>query len=448
MEADDPSLDFQRHAGRVGDMETIRLMGTVQRAAGLVIESNGPPASLGEICEVLSGRRRIPVEVIGFRDQQTICMPIGRMVGIQPGDWVVSRGKFPRVPVGNELLGRVFDGNGEPLDGLGPLRCKKDRPLHSEPVNPLKRMEIREPMSTGVRAIDACLTLGKGQRIGLFGGSGIGKSTLLAMMAKNTHADVSVLALVGERGREVRAFIEDELGDALARSVVVVATSEYSPLLRIRAALAATAIAEHFREQGQHVLLMMDSLTRFTMAQREVGLAAGEPPTTKGYTPSGFSMLPSLVERAGLLADGGSITGVYTVLVEGDDMTDPVADAARSLLDGHIILSRSHADRGHFPAIDMPASLSRPMPAVVSPEQRDAATRLRAHLATLSAADDLIQIGAYKTGSNPEVDEAIAKRSSIESFLRQGLDEPSTYEDALAGLMGAIASEADGSQTT
>jgi flagellum-specific ATP synthase len=309
-------------------------------------------------------------------------------------------------------------------------------------------MEIREPMSTGVRAIDACLTLGKGQRIGLFGGSGIGKSTLLAMMAKNTHADVSVLALVGERGREVRAFIEDELGDALARSVVVVATSEYSPLLRIRAALAATAIAEHFREQGQHVLLMMDSLTRFAMAQREVGLAAGEPPTTKGYTPSVFSMLPSLVERAGLLADGGSITGVYTVLVEGDDMTDPVADAARSLLDGHIILSRSHADRGHFPAIDMPASLSRLMPAVVSPEQRDAATRLRAHLATLSAADDLIQIGAYKTGSNPEVDEAIAKRSSIESFLRQGLDEPSTYEDALAGLMGAIASEADGSQTT
>ena len=430
----DQPVDFTHYARRLAEMETLRLVGTVRRAVGQVIESAGPPASLGELCEVLSGRRRIPVEVVGFRDQQTLSMPIGRMVGIQAGDRIVARGRFPKVFVGDELLGRVIDASGEPLDGAGRLRCRDERSLFSEPVNPLERMEIEEVLGTGVRAIDGCLTLGLGQRVGLFGGSGVGKSTLLAMIAKNMTADVNVLALVGERGREVRAFIQHELGDALSRSVVVVATSEHSPLMRIRAALAATAIAEHFRDEGRHVLLMMDSLTRFAMAQREVGLAAGEPPSTKGYTPSVFSVLPSLVERAGLLASGGSITGVYTVLVEGDDLNDPIADAARSLLDGHIVLSRALADRGHFPSIDIPASLSRLMPALVASEHRNNATLLRAHLATLADANDLIQVGAYKAGTSAEIDDALTRKQPIDAFVRQSMEERSPFDETVSRL--------------
>ena len=433
-----PLVDFESYFARLEQIEPIRLVGTVQRAAGLVIESAGPPASVGEVLEVVSGRRRIPVEVVGFRDQHTICMPIGRMVGIQSGDRVVARGVFPRVPVGDELLGRVIDASGEPIDEKGRLGCNRQKPLFSEPVNPLSRAEIESPLATGVRAVDGCLTIGRGQRVGLFGGSGVGKSTLLAMMAKHTSADVNVLALVGERGREVRAFIENELGDALARSVVVVATSEHSPLMRIRAALAATAIAEHFRDEGLHVLLLMDSLTRFAMAQREVGLAAGEPPTTKGYTPSVFSVLPELVERAGLLTRGGSITGIYTVLVEGDDLNDPIADAARSLLDGHIVLSRALAERGHFPAVDVPASLSRLMPALVDGVHRRAASKLRGSLATLAEASDSIQIGAYKPGTSPEIDEALAHKASIDAFLRQDLLERTSFDEAREKLGLAV----------
>jgi len=431
-------IDLTRYSDRLEQFDTLRVVGTVRRAVGQVIESAGPPASLGELCEIISGRKRVPVEVVGFRDERTISMPMGRLVGIQAGDKIVARGRHPRIPVGSELLGRVIDASGQPLDEGGDLRCREDRTLYGEPVNPLDRLEIEEFLSTGVRAIDGCLTLGRGQRVGLFGGSGVGKSTLLAMIAKNTAADVNVLALVGERGREVRAFIEKELGDALAHSVVVVATSEHSPLMRIRAALAAATIAESFRDDGKHVLLMMDSLTRFAMAQREVGLAAGEPPSSKGYPPSVFSLLPGLVERAGRLAAGGSITGIYTVLVEGDDMNDPIADSARSLLDGHIILSREIAEHGQFPAIDVPMSLSRLMPSLVDPAHRERATKLRSHLATLADTSDLIQVGAYKSGSNPEVDHALARQQPIERFLRQPMEEASTFEETLTGLEGAL----------
>ena len=441
------TLNLESYFARLEESDGIRFIGSVRRAAGLVIESSGPPASLGETCEVISGGRNIPVEIIGFRDQMTLSMPLGQMVGIQPGDRLISRGRVARAPIGPELLGRVIDPTGEPLDGRGPVRCRDRRPLTSDPVNPLARKEINEPLSTGVRAVDGCLTVGRGQRVGIFGGSGVGKSVLLAMMARYTSADVNVIALVGERGREVRSFIEADLGpEGLARSVLVVATSEHSPLLRIRAALVATAIAEHFREQGKHVLLMMDSLTRFAMAQREVGIAAGEPPSTKGYTPSVFSVLPSLVERAGLLVGGGSITGIYTVLVEGDDMNDPVADAARSLLDGHILLSRRLAERGHLPAIDIPASLSRLMENLSHPEHRAAATRLRALLAALNESEDLIQIGAYQAGSNAEVDQALAKRAGIDAFLRQRLEDAATIDQAVEQLLRVVATDGDEKQ--
>jgi FliI/YscN family ATPase len=435
-------IDLSPYFDRLPESETIRLVGTVRQAAGLVIESAGPPASIGEVCEVISGRRQFQVEVVGFRDQHVVSMPSGRMVGVQVGDRIVSRGKFARVPVGDALLGRVIDSSGEPLDEAGALRARHSRALASDPVNPLDRAEIEEPLSTGVSVVDGCLTIGRGQRIGLFGGSGVGKSTLLAMMARHTSADVNVLALVGERGREVRAFIEDELGDALGKSVVVVATSEHSPLMRIRAALAATAIAEDFREKGRHVLLMMDSLTRFAMAQREVGLATGEPPSTKGYTPSVFSVLPALVERAGLMAKGGSITGVYTVLVEGDDMNDPIADAARSLLDGHIVLSRGLAERGHFPAVDVPQSLSRLMPALVQSPHQEAARKLRSLLATLAESADLIQLGAYTKGTNPEVDEALERKQAIETFLQQSLTEHTNLDEAVAALQSSVGVDA------
>ena len=433
-------IEFDNFFARLDAMTSINLTGTVTRANGHVVESIGPPASLGELIEVVGDGRRIPLEVVGFRDSRTISMPISDIDGLQSGDTVISRGRFPEIPVGRELLGRVIDATGEPLDGKGPLRARTSRALKSPPVNPLARREINRPLETGVRTVDSCLTLGRGQRVGIFGGSGVGKSTLLAMMAKHTSADVNVLAMVGERGREVRAFIENELAEGIERSVVVVATSEHSPLLRIRAALAATTIAEYFREQQRDVLLMMDSLTRFAMAQREVGLAAGEPPTMRGYTPSAFSSLPPLVERAGPMRDAGSITGIYTVLVEGDDMSDPIADTARSLLDGHFVLSRALAERGHFPSIDLPSSLSRLMTSLVNADHRKAATRLRGYLATLAESQDLIQLGAYKKGSSPELDRAIARRETIEEFLRQELNESSSMEESVARLAETVGS--------
>jgi flagellum-specific ATP synthase len=412
------------------------MIGRVVRTVGLLVESKGPRAQVGELCELTqAGGRRLLLEVVGFREGYLQTVPLGSTTGIRPGDVMIARGGAATVPVGSSLLGRVFDGLGQPLDTLGPVRGTTEASLYPPPLNPLARDPIVTPMGTGVRAIDALLTCGRGQRIGLFGGSGVGKSTLLGMMARGTSADVAVIALVGERGREVRSFVEHDLGtEGLKKSVVIVSTSDNPPLVRLRAAYAATAIAEYFREEGQHVLLMMDSVTRFAMAQREVGLAAGEPPTAKGYPPSVFALLPSLLERAGNLRGKGSITGFYTVLVEGDDTNEPVADSVRAILDGHIVLSRDLAARNHYPAIDVLPSVSRTMPDVTTVEHRMKAGRVRDWMATIRDSEDLVSVGAYVPGSNPRIDEAIEKQPGIERFLRQPADALETFGAAVADL--------------
>jgi flagellum-specific ATP synthase len=421
-------------------MDPIKTIGTVKRAVGLVVESLGPPVSIGELCEI-TGRDRplgsIPAEVVGFKDNYVISMPLYKVHGVQLGDKVICRKKKASVSVGPALLGRVVNAMGEPIDGKGPIDATDAYPLQPSETNPLERKNIEEIIGTGVRAIDGMLTCGKGQRIGIFGGSGVGKSTLLGMMARYTSADVNVISLVGERGREVRSFIEKDLGDeGLKRSVVVVSTSDQPPLLRIRAALVATTIAEYFRDLGKDVLLVMDSITRFAMAQREVGLAAGEPPSSKGYTPSVFSLLPRLLERAGNYASGGSITGFYTVLVEGDDMTEPIADAVRSLLDGHIVLSRELAWRNHYPCIDILSSVSRLMPDLVSPEYLQQAGKTREWLSVHRKAEDMLNIGAYAKGSNPKIDLALKKIDAISAFLIQRSGEHVSLENAFAGIEG------------
>lgn len=402
-----------------------------------MIESDGPPVSVGEICEVVSDDYPDPVEaeVIGFKEKTVLSMPLYDLSGIKLGDRIISRTRKPSVPVGNGLLGRVVDGNGNPLDDKGPIGCFQRYPLRSNGQNPLRRREIVTALGTGVRAIDGLLTVGRGQRIGIFGGSGVGKSTLLGMMAKHTEASVNVIALVGERGREVNSFIHRELGEeGLERSVVVVSTSDNPPLMRIRASLAATAIAEYFRDQGQEVLLVMDSITRVAMAQRQVGLAAGEPPSTKGYTPSVFTFLPKLFERAGNF-EKGSITGFYTVLVEGDDMNEPVSDAVRGLLDGHIVLSRELAWRNHFPSISILESMSRLMTSLAADEQLNAATKIHDLLAAYEKAEDLINIGAYTKGTNPKIDLAISKYEMINLYLQQRFDEGVPTEIAVRELI-------------
>jgi flagellum-specific ATP synthase len=403
-------------------IEPIKSTGSVTRAVGLVIESRGPAVSVGDLC-YLVGRENDAdtlLEVIGFRDGTVLSMPLGRMPAVRAGDTVVAAGSKAEVGVGEKLLGRVIDALGRPLDDLGPIEHDGSYPLHRESSNPLIRANICDSLSTGVRAIDGLLTIGAGQRMGIFGGSGVGKSTLLGMMAKNTTAQVNVIALIGERGREVREFVEKELGpEGMARSVVVASTSDESPLVRIRAALAATSIAEYFKDCGANVLLIMDSVTRFAMAQREIGIAAGEPPSSKGYTPSVFALLPRLLERAGNFSSGGSITGFYTVLVEGDDMNEPIADSVRSILDGHIVLSRALAAKNHYPCIDVLHSASRLFGEVTTPEHRSAAGRMRELLAAYEGAEDLIKIGAYQKGSNRMVDEAIAHYDSLISYLRQ-----------------------------
>ncbi|RMF87406.1 MAG: FliI/YscN family ATPase [Nitrospirae bacterium] len=404
---------------------------------GVVIEAYGRGSSIGGLCHIYTrdGRRYVEAEVVGFKEDRVLLMPLGELAGIGPGSRVVARSPSAGVAVGEGLLGRVVDGLGRPADGKGAVEAEAEYPLYGAPPPALERVPIREPLDLGVRAINGLLTVGRGQRLGIFAGSGVGKSTLLGMMARHTRADVNVIALIGERGREVREFIERDLGRAgLARSVVVVATSDRSPLERTRGAFVATAIAEYFRDQGRHVLLMMDSVTRLATAQREIGLAIGEPPTTRGFPPSVFGLLPKLTERAGTCGGPGTITGLYTVLVEGDDMNEPIADHMRGILDGHIVLSRELAARQHFPAIDVPASVSRLVGSLVAPDHRRRIALAVATLTDYQRAEDLINIGAYTRGNNPRVDRAIDRIGPLRAYLRQGVEEACTLEAAAEGL--------------
>ena len=416
---------------------TVKVCGKVTKIVGLVVEGYCPEASVGTLCELtpLGAGAPIPAEVVGFRDSRALLMPLGELRGLGPGSLIRVRSDRATIEVGNGLLGRVINAMGAPLDGLPLPVMGHEAPIYALPPDPMQRRNISQPLDLGVGAINSLLTCGQGQRLGIMAGSGVGKSVVLGMMARHARADVNVIALIGERGREVREFIERDLGEeGLARSVVVVATSDQSPLLRKRGAFVATAIAEHFCAQGQDVLLMMDSVTRFAMAMREVGLAVGEPPTTKGYTPSVFATLPKLLERAGSFNGGGSITGLYTVLVEGDDMNEPIADAVRSILDGHIVLSRQLAAKNHFPAIDVLASTSRVMRDIVSAEHLKQAGQIREILATIRDAEDLVNIGAYVAGSNAKIDYALTRIDAANDFLRQGMDEKVDMSEALAGL--------------
>ncbi len=429
----------------------IRSTGTVTNIVGLVVEASGPVAKLGTVCDIFTreSSKKYVAEVLGFRDNRVLLMPLEEIRGIGPGCRVVARQQKALVPVGNGLLGRVIDGLGEPIDGGGFFRADHHYPIYANAINPLKRRRISRPLDLGIRALNGLLTVGCGQRIGVFAGSGVGKSVLLGMIARNTKADVNVIALIGERGREVNEFIEKDLGEeGLKRSVIVVATSDRLPLIRMRGAFLATAIAEYFRDQGYHVNLMMDSVTRFAMAQREIGLALGEPPTTKGYTPSVFTLLPKLLERAGTTDRQGTITGLYTVLVEGDDTNEPVADAVRSILDGHIVLSRELAMLNHYPAIDMLASISRVMEDIVDPKHRRHARRLKETMAIYRKAEDLINIGAYVSGSSPKIDFAIQMIDGINAYLRQEVAVRVTLEESIQQLADLFRTTRDGGQAS
>jgi flagellum-specific ATP synthase len=417
-----------------------RRAGRIRQFFGSVVEADGPDAFLGEWCELRSDRHTEPVtaEVVGFKEGRVLLMPYGDLHGIRVGCEVVATGRTLEVPVGDALLGRVIDALGRPLDKKGPLDRSRRYPLLREPINPLERSRINKILETGVKAIDTVLTLGRGQRIGIFSGSGVGKSTLLGMIARNMTADVNVIAMVGERGREVWDFIEDALGpEGLARSVLVVATSDQPALVRAHAAFTATAIAEYFRDCGQDVVLTMDSVTRFAMARRELGVAIGEPPTSRGYTPSVFAALPRLLERAGTRGDG-SITGLYTVLVEADDMTDPIADTIRAVVDGDIVLSRELANQRHYPAIDVLSSVSRLMPQIVSEEDMESARRLVAMLGRYEASRDMVEVGAYRAGSQPDLDRIIDRMTEIMAFLSQHHREHVSRDQALAELNNIV----------
>jgi flagellum-specific ATP synthase len=427
----------------IRQLEVIKIWGKVTRIVGLVIEGHCPHASIGSLCELTptSGARPIAAEVVGFKDSRALLMPLGDLRGLGPGSLIRVVRNSATIGVGNNLLGRVIDAMEQPQDGLPPPLLSDEKDLYSEPPGPMERQNISEALDLGIRAINGLITCGTGQRLGIMAGSGIGKSVLLGMMARYAKADINVIGLIGERGREVREFIERDLGsDGLARSVIVAVTSDQSPLLRMRGAFVATAIAEYFCNQGKNVLLMMDSVTRFAMAMREIGLAIGEPPTTKGYTPSVFATLPKLLERAGRFRGKGSITGLYTVLVDGDDMTEPVADSVRSILDGHIVLSRALAARNHFPAIDILNSASRVMREITSPRHQELAGRARSAMASYAEAEDLINIGAYSRGANAKIDYAISKIEAINTFLRQDLNETTTLQKSLEQL-GTVLSE-------
>jgi len=425
---------FRRRIEDLGEFEPARLTGRVVQVIGLVVECEGLAAPVGARCAIRRGVARgggqIEGEVVGFREDRTLLMPYGRMRGVAPGDTVECLSTRQTVPVGEQLLGRVLDGLGRSMDGRGSFLASDEYPLYADPPDPLRRKRITEALATGIRSIDGLATVGRGQRMGIFSGTGVGKSVLLGMMARYTDADLNVVALVGERGREVRDFLERDLGEeGLARSVVVVSTSDRPALLRVRAAFLATAIAEYFRDQGRDVLLMMDSVTRVAVAQREIGLSAGEPPATKGYTPSVYAMLPRLLERSGC-GEVGSVTGLYNVLVEADDLTEPVSDTVRGILDGHVWLARDLAQRGHYPAVDVLASISRVMIDVVSEEHKRAAEELASVIATYREAEDLINIGAYVDGTNPEIDRAKRLIGRINTYLRQRIAERSSLEEA------------------
>lgn len=427
------SIDLNKYLQSLQESDWIKYYGRVSQVIGLTIESVGPSVKIGEICKIYTFKDSQPLmaEVVGFKEKKVLLMPLGDMEGIGPGSKVEATGTSLKVKVGNQLLGRVLDGLGKPLDGKPHLQSGIAYQVMGQPINPMERSRITSPLPLGVRAIDGLLTCGNGQRIGIFAGSGVGKSTLLGMIARNTQADVNVIALIGERGREVREFIDNDLQkDGLKRSVVIVATSDQPPLIRMKGALLASAVAEYFRDQGLNVMLMMDSITRFSMAQREIGLAIGEPPVTKGYTPSVFAVLPKLLERSGT-SDKGAITGLYTVLVDGDDMNEPIADAVRGILDGHIVLSRKMANRTHYPAIDVLASLSRVMPNITSKEHVQISNEIKEILSTYREAEDLISIGAYARGSNRKIDYAIDKIEEINHFLQQDVHETSKYEETL-----------------
>lgn len=421
--------------GKVGPTD-----GKVTQVVGLVVEGHVPGARVGALVDIrVEGQPPVAAEIVGFRRNTALMMPLGDIGGVRMGSRITPRRSVASVPVGEAMLGRVFDGLGRPLDGRPPPEPEAELPLYAEPINPLRRRPVDTPAWMGIRAIDCLLTCGRGQRVGIFAGSGVGKSVTLGMIAKNCASDVNVIALIGERGREVLGFLEHDLGpEGLARSVVIAATSDTAPLIRIRAAWLATTIAEYFRGLGRDVVLMMDSLTRFAMAQREVGLAVGEPPTTRGYTPSVFALLPKLLERAGRDEGPGAITGIYTVLVEGDDLNDPIGDAARSILDGHVVLSRALAARNHYPAIDVLVSASRCMSDVTDKAHRADAGAIRELLAAYRKAEDLINIGAYQKGANPTIDRAMAQIEAIDGLLRQAVDERVPPEKALAHMRGIV----------
>jgi len=435
-------LEAQKFFDKLDKIDPVRNMGRVEQLIGLVMEATGPATSVGEICEVFSsnGKTSIMAEVVGFRNQRMLLMPLGELQGIGPGSLLVPTGKDFMVPTGMSLKGRVLDGLGRPIDQKGKLTAEAFVPVHREPPDPMMRSRIKRPLSTGIRAIDGLLTMGSGQRVGIFAGSGVGKSTLMGMVARDSSADVNVIALIGERGREVRDFIERDLGEeGLSRSVVIAATSDQPALIRRQGALVATAIAEYYRDRGLNVMFMMDSVTRFAMAQREIGLAVGEPPTTKGYTPSVFALLPKLLERAGTTSHTGSITGLYTVLVEADDMNEPVGDTVRAILDGHIVLSRDLAAQNHYPPIDVLESVSRLMTDLAQPEHKKAAGEARDMLAAYRGAKDLINIGAYVKGTDPRIDRSLKYVDALNAFLKQGIDEKDSLQGAVDRLTALIA---------
>lgn len=433
-------INLQKYREALGKKDFTEYYGRVSKVVGLTIESDGPEVDIGELCIIHAsrGRNAINAEVVGFKDNKVLLMPLGEMTGIGPGNLVIASNSVLKVGVGNGLVGRVIDGMGNPIDSKGPVKPEQYYPINNKPPHPLNRKRITEPMVLGIKAIDGLLTVGKGQRIGVFAGSGVGKSTLIGMIARNTKADINVIALIGERGREVREFLEKDLQEeGLSRSVVVVATSDQPALIRLKGALLATAVAEYFRDQGKDVLLLMDSLTRFAMAQREVGLAIGEPPVSRGYTPSVFGIMPKLLERSGY-SDTGSITGLYSVLVDGDDMTEPVTDTARGILDGHIVLSRSLANRNQYPAIDVLASISRVMTDIISPGHKKTANEIKKALAIYKDAEDLINTGAYVKGSNEKIDYSISVIDGIISFIEQQTFEQFSFDEILDMLNSVL----------